>query len=119
VGQRLRQRVGRHCVQGEASRTGVLFCSGVYSVQKCLRRRRTLNNFSHFRWLPKYLRSRERHENRGWTSRVQTPLGKGRESFTFLTIHGIEFRKVGIMSSFVRLHPLTSRIRCDLKTIPA
>jgi hypothetical protein len=35
-----------------------------------------LNNFSNFRWPPKYLRSRERHENRGWKSWVQTPLGK-------------------------------------------
>src|SRR4051794_20815911 len=85
-----------------------------FSVLLCC----VLNNLSDFRWPPKYLRSRERHENRGWKSWVQTPLGKGTESFTFLPIHQIEFRKVGIMSSFVRLHPLTSRIRCDLKTIP-
>ena len=31
-----------------------------------------LNNLSDFRWPPKYLNSRERHENRGWKSWVQT-----------------------------------------------
>jgi len=30
-----------------------------------------LNNLSDFRWPPKYLRSRERYENRGWKSWVQ------------------------------------------------
>ena len=35
-----------------------------------------LNNLSDFRWPPKYLRSRERHENRGWKSWVQTVIAK-------------------------------------------
>ena len=30
-----------------------------------------INNLSDFRWPPKYLRSRERHENRRWKSWVQ------------------------------------------------
>jgi hypothetical protein len=30
-----------------------------------------LNNLSDFRWPPKYLRSRQRHANRGWKSWVQ------------------------------------------------
>jgi len=29
------------------------------------------DNLSDFRWPPKYLRSRERHANRGWKSWVQ------------------------------------------------
>jgi hypothetical protein len=33
-----------------------------------------LNNLSDFRWPPKYLRSRERHENRGWESWGQKNL---------------------------------------------
>ena len=35
-----------------------------------------LNNLSDFRWPPKYLRSRERHENHGWKSWVQSVLAK-------------------------------------------
>src|SRR5438309_5773794 len=35
-----------------------------------------LNNLSDFRWPPKYLRSLERHGNRGWKSWVQTVLAK-------------------------------------------
>src|ERR1700719_1044750 len=34
-----------------------------------------LNNLSDFRWPPKYLRSRERHENRGWKPWVQNQGG--------------------------------------------
>jgi len=33
-----------------------------------------LNNLSDIRWPPKYLRNRERHENRGWKSWVQNSL---------------------------------------------
>src|SRR6266436_1837334 len=33
-----------------------------------------LNNLSDFRWPPKYLRSRERHANRGWKSWVETAI---------------------------------------------
>ena len=38
-----------------------------------------LNNLSDFRWPPKYLRSRERHANRGWKSCVQNPRRRGRQ----------------------------------------
>jgi|HubBroStandDraft_6_1064221.scaffolds.fasta_scaffold363897_2 hypothetical protein len=41
--------------------------ASLFSATLC----RVLNNFSDFRWPPKYLRSRERHENRGWKSWVQ------------------------------------------------
>src|SRR6266568_8981835 len=36
----------------------------------------SLNNLSDFRWPPKYLRSRERQENRGWRSWVQEQARK-------------------------------------------
>ena len=41
--------------------------SSLFSATLCC----VLNNRSDFRWPPKYLRSRERHENRGWKSWVQ------------------------------------------------
>ena len=47
------------------------FSATLYSV---------LNNLSDFRWPPKYLRSRERQENRGWRSWVQkTPHTRNSE----------------------------------------
>src|ERR1700730_4774209 len=45
--------------------TTSLFSAGLYC---------SLNNLSDFRWPPKYLRSRERHANRGWKSWVQTAI---------------------------------------------
>src|SRR5438309_9677298 len=49
------------------ARDGVEPPTPAFSATLCC----VLNNLSDFRWPPKYLRSRERHENRGWKSWVQ------------------------------------------------
>src|SRR5260370_29787446 len=40
------------------------------------------NNLGDFRWPPKYLRSRERHANRGWKSWVQKQVQEGPKTDT-------------------------------------
>ena len=49
------------------ARDGVEPATPAFSATLCC----VLNDLSDFRWPPKYLRSRERRENRGWKSWVQ------------------------------------------------
>src|SRR5207237_5681607 len=46
-----------------------------------------LNNLSDFRWPPRYLRRRDRHENHGWKSWVQKNSPNPRDSSRFKDPH--------------------------------
>jgi hypothetical protein len=74
----MRTRSGLESHRGEScksfeimvARDGVEPPTPAFSATLCC----VLNNLSDFRWPPKYLRRRERHENRGWKSWVQKNL---------------------------------------------